>query len=366
MNESPAITGTRLPGLDGLRAVSIILVVLCHINMLPDFPHHYSLLDGIAIRGHFGVNIFFVISGFLITWLLLGEELKTGRIVLRQFYIRRAFRILPPAFTYLLFVAVLTCVGLSMASWRDILAAALFVRNLVGSSDDTRHYWSLAIEEQFYLIWPLMLVILPKKFRLPVVICLILVAPIWININFHIFKEKVNYSRSDLRYGELMMGCLLALLRKIPRTLDWLRHPMIQNQLAFIIYVAIIVFLMLPLPKIPIISACFSTICAICIALAINFLIEGRPCFINWIFNALPMIWIGQLSFSWYLWQQIFCYKPVGLRVSLPWSIILSLSMAALSFYVIERPVLRLRGRLTRRTSPQPAAIIAQIASNNT
>ncbi len=369
MNERPVISGTRLPGLDGLRAVSIILVVLHHIYTLPDFPKHYGWLNGIAVQGFFGVNIFFVISGFLITWLLLGEESKTGRIGLRQFYIRRAFRILPPAFTYLLFVAAMVVAGLSLAPWKDILAAAFFCRNFVGGPldgrpDDTGHYWSLAIEEQFYLLWPLMLVMLPRKVRLPAVIGLILVAPIWIYINLQLWPPLSR--RADLNYGYLMMGCLLALLRNRPQSLNYLRHPVIQNQMAFMFFVAIIVLLNWPLPRIHYIDAFFPTFCALCILLAINYLIEGRPGIVTWVFNSFPMVWIGQLSYSWYLWQQIFCYKPVGLRVSLPWSIILSLSMAALSFYVIERPALRLRGRLIRRTSPQPRPAMVSLPVDNT
>ena len=364
----------------GLRAISIVLVILCHTFTLPDFPH-YGWLDAIARRGGFGVDIFFVISGFLITWLLLGEESKTGRIVLRQFYVRRAFRILPPAFTYLLFIAVLVCLGKSLARWNEIFSAAFFARNLVGMDiagrpDDTGHYWSLAIEEQFYLLWPFMLVILPRRWRIPTVIGLILAAPIWLHINFRMFPEVVNslgekklgfnLNRADLRYGELMMGCLLALLRKGPRTLRWLRHPVLQNQITFVLCIALLVFLMSPLAEFRHIEALYPIFSAACIALAINYLVEGRPGLPHWLFNTMPMVWIGQLSFSWYLWQQIFCLGTSGLRMSLPWSIVLSLLTAALSFYVIEQPALRLRGLIMRRSAARPKPRMAILSAENT
>ncbi len=381
MNERPAIAGARLSGLDGLRAVSIVLVILRHIYTLPDFPHHYGWLDAVAFQGGFGVDIFFVISGFLITWLLLGEESKNGKIALRQFYIRRAFRILPPAFTYLLFVVVLMCIGISLARWKDIFSAAFFCRNLVGMDvagrpDDTGHYWSLAIEEQFYLIWPFMLVMLPRRWRIPVVIGLILAAPVWLNMNFRMYpavydkagnivKTGFNLNRADLRYGGLMMGCLLALLRKGPRTLGWLRHPVLQHQLTFAMCIALLVILMSPLAKVHHLEALYPMFSVACIAMAINYLVEGRPGIPNWLFNTLPMVWIGQLSFSWYLWQQIFCLGDSGLRQSLPMSIVFSLLMAALSFYIIEQPALRLRSLMARRSAMRPTAEMAAIRVEN-
>src|SRR5260221_4908735 len=136
----------RIPSLDGLRAISIALVVWCHVG---DGRGMYSY-------GSFGVTIFFVISGFLITHLLAAEEEKRGSVSISDFYRRRAFRILPPAILYLLVTAGLT-------SGVDVLHCLLFVRNLNPGSEVTSHYWSLSIEEQFYLIWPAAFVLLASN-----------------------------------------------------------------------------------------------------------------------------------------------------------------------------------------------------------
>lgn len=157
----------HFPSLDGLRAVSIIIVIIFHIFIALG---HVSATFASPLNFNFadlGVQIFFVISGFLITTLLLKEKVSKGDINLKHFYIRRAFRILPVAFLYLFFVLVLNVVMKLHLNMLFILASFLFLRNFVanvtGPDNLTTHYWSLAVEEQFYLIFP---VILKKSLRL--------------------------------------------------------------------------------------------------------------------------------------------------------------------------------------------------------
>jgi len=359
MPQNPAVAPDRLPGLDGLRALSISLVIFYHISSLPHL-RYYPWLERLASRGNFGVEVFFVISGFLITWLLLKEEAKNGRISLRQFYLRRAFRILPPAFAYLLFVAVLAVLGISEARWKDILAAAFFVRNVVGGATDTVHYWSLSIEEQFYLLWPFLLVMLPRRYRVSTVVGLLLVAPVWHQINIRLYAAAaLNTWRADFRYSGLMMGCLLALWRSAPRTLQFLRHPVLQSQFSFVVFVAVTAFLVSGVIQHPgYVVFLFSSVEAAGVALALNYLVEGPPGLISWMFNRTPIIWLGQLSFSLYLWQQIFCGGSLTLRF--PINVVAALVCAALSFYLVERPALRLRNLVTRRLAqrvPRLAAV---------
>ena len=172
MQEIPARNHNRLPGLDGLRAISVALVIFLHLGSMSYFPRAHWL-HAVAEEGLFGVQIFFVISGFLITWLLLAEEKKRGRIDLGKFYIRRALRILPPALLFLLTLKLLDAFGIVEVGWRDVLYAMLFVRNVLPGPILTNHYWSLAIEEQFYLGWPFLVVLLPSRGRLLVIISMI-------------------------------------------------------------------------------------------------------------------------------------------------------------------------------------------------
>ncbi len=157
-----------MPGLDGLRALAVIAVLIYHAQ--------YSLLPG----GFLGVEIFFVISGYLITSLLLKEWQQSGRINLPAFWLRRARRLLPAVFLLILTSLVVSVVFLpdEVANLRsDALASAAYVTNwyfifsqqsyfeAVGRPSLLKHLWSLAIEEQFYVVWPVLLSLMLARLR---------------------------------------------------------------------------------------------------------------------------------------------------------------------------------------------------------
>src|SRR5580658_9035834 len=198
----------RISGLDGIRALSIILVLLCHV------------LNGVTTwsqYGAFGVESFFVLSGFLITWLLCLEEDKRGAVSLPSFYARRALRILPPAFLYIGAASLLGVLGLAEVGRNEPFYAAFFVRNLMpNGGEQLGHFWSLAIEEQFYLLWPVIFLILRSdRRRIIFTVVLIAAAPFWRHAVYAAAGGAmgVNSWRFDLRYDALLVGCCLALLR---------------------------------------------------------------------------------------------------------------------------------------------------------
>jgi peptidoglycan/LPS O-acetylase OafA/YrhL len=149
-----------MPGLDGMRALAVVAVMVYHAN--------YSWLPG----GFLGVEVFFVISGYLITLVLIGEHERTGRVSLRHFYVRRARRLLPALFTLLILLTVWTALFRSEVLGQlrgDVIAALTYVTNwyqiwvgqgytAAGDFAPLRHMWSLAVEEQFYLVWPLVMI----------------------------------------------------------------------------------------------------------------------------------------------------------------------------------------------------------------
>ncbi len=139
----------RIPSLDGLRAISITLVLLSHLVKWK----HVSLARA-ETYGQLGVNIFFVLSGYLITNLLLREYERTSTISLREFYIRRAFRIFPAAFVFL--AVVIPLYWSSQMRWYRISAACRLSTREYGSfaAVEFRNLWSLSMEEHFYLLWP--------------------------------------------------------------------------------------------------------------------------------------------------------------------------------------------------------------------
>lgn len=150
---------TRIPTLDGWRGVAILMVLLSHTGIalrgVLTIPHAESI-------GQHGVAIFFVLSGYLITSRLMQEEEAFGSVSLGSFYIRRFFRLMPCAWTFMLFAFVLT-LGAHPRPFtgKDVVASLCFFRNYVetnGAHPITGHFWSLSIEEQFYLVWPSVLI----------------------------------------------------------------------------------------------------------------------------------------------------------------------------------------------------------------
>ena len=141
------------PSLDGLRAFSIVLVLIAHVSL--QYPWLRRFVEHV---GNYGVRIFFVISGFLITGLLLKELTKTGRISLKSFYIRRTLRIFPAFYVYVLTVVILAWAGILILLPGDLLHAVTYTMNYhMVRSWWLNHMWSLSVEEQFYLLWPTVL-----------------------------------------------------------------------------------------------------------------------------------------------------------------------------------------------------------------
>ncbi|TSJ35946.1 acyltransferase [Mucilaginibacter corticis] len=149
------LTANYFPFLDGLRGLAILMVLLPHFG-INKYLYHTS---GMLIESDTGVHLFFIISGFLITTLLLKEKVTNGKISLKYFYIRRALRILPVAYLFLVVLAILNIIFRLHLSAFDFIGAGTFITNLpMGGSYYTAHFWSLAVEEQFYLVFPLLLV----------------------------------------------------------------------------------------------------------------------------------------------------------------------------------------------------------------
>jgi peptidoglycan/LPS O-acetylase OafA/YrhL len=237
-NQRAAVPRSVLPGgavfrpdIEGLRAVAVLLVVLAHAGV----PH----LAG----GYVGVDVFFVISGFLITALLLREAESTGRISVPRFYARRAVRLLPAA----ALVLVATLIGARL--WlpavrlgeyaRDAMSAAGYLANLRFAEAGTdylnadrppspfQHFWSLAVEEQFYLVWPLLLLASAYLWRrrrpLAAVLGVLVTASFALSVTETVRSAPWAYFGPHTRAWELGVGGLLALgsarLNRLPAAL---------------------------------------------------------------------------------------------------------------------------------------------------
>ena len=199
----------HLPALDGLRAVAVFVVISYHAGLMKGIP------------GDLGVTLFFVLSGFLITWLLLREFAATGSISIRSFYARRALRIFPAYYVFILFsLAVDTALGHRWS--RGLIAVAFtYLVNYYNAFNghpitSIAHAWSLAVEEQFYLLWPLACLSLLRRSRASAAraVALVIVATVaWRSVLYLLLHAPASYvyNAFDTRCDSLAIGCLIAL-----------------------------------------------------------------------------------------------------------------------------------------------------------
>src|ERR1700722_6799319 len=333
----------RIPSLDGLRAISITLVILSHLVKWK----HVSL-DVLGSYGTLGVNVFFVLSGFLITKLLLREYERTSTINLREFYIRRAFRIFPAAFVFLAVVIILYW---HQMTWYHVAAAVFYLANM----DLSRpwifgHLWSLSVEEQFYLLWPFA-VKKCHRYRTAILLAAFLATPVF-RAALYAFKVHNGLLTSLPVYSDqLAIGCLLAVFAP--------RLPKISGYFALAMLFAAIL-----IPWFPAISArrtlfmlfCLGPVLQASLAGLVLHVIQVPYRFLNW----SPVAWMGRISYSLYLWQELFCSNAKlhsGYILVLP-----ALACACLSYYLVEQPMLRLRDRYTQKSGA--ATRVAQVAGS--
>lgn len=353
-----------IPSLNGWRAVAITLVMLDHEKYAAGFPTGHLPNWGWHFfeQGNLGVRMFFVLSGFLITHLLLSEGEKTTFVSLKNFFIRRCLRILP---VYLIYLGVLTgLIGLKFYGGESVSAwagALTFTRNMLGPvTSYTGHFWSLAVEEQFYLTWPICLAAL-TLWRRPQLAVLLLLIPIFfcplVRLAGFIpeangeFLGRVFGGNSVFVYADsLAMGCLGALLRRhiSPRLTPATALAILMVSVAVIVSGAY----GSDVSDHRVIWACIPSIQAIAILVAM-WISTYRECRIAYpVLNWKPVNTVGILSYSLYIWHVMFLSNASGtplLAVLYSWRSwwLVSLAVAALSYYGLERPAVKLKMRLS-------------------
>ena len=342
-----ALDQSNLPSIDGLRTVAVFLVVFYHFGFR-------------WVNGGIGVLIFFVLSGFLITWLLLKEESRWASISLRQFYLRRTLRIFPAFYVYWLLVVV----GFGLLGKRvdkpQAVASLLYVNNYyqaVVHDPDTAlsHTWSLGIEEQFYVLWPAMFIALGWRNQrvrgLIAAIFLIWAYRLVMVLIFRVHQGYV-YEAWDMRADHLLIGCLLATLLYSGSSTK-LFH-IVGSRPAMLWFTILLLGLSSIMPHLvtwryrdlvgfivdPVLTA-------VLITQGLAFW-NASGVWLNWSW----MRWLGRLSYSIYLYQQIALAPAKKLLASQPvaiqlvFAIATCVAVASLSYYVIEKPFLSLKDRI--------------------
>lgn len=348
-----------IPSLDGLRAFSILLVMVAHASWYWSQNVSTNLVfRSVVGNGRNGVAVFFVISGFLITTLLRREFEKTGTVSLKHFYFRRSIRIFPAFYVFLAVMAVLWAVNYIPEQWPSFLASLTYTYALDPHAQDggyfIAHTWSLSIEELFYLFWPFAFLIWHRRDKaINSALFLILLMPlVRVGLYFAVPSQRGHENYMVQGWLDTMMvGCVIALLRG---QAGWerLRRQYLNWWSATIL--AIVGFLVLPALQIYLprsISGLYTlaikpTVLAVCIGGLLVFLIESPDSIVGKLLNHPVIRHIGIISYSLYLWQQLFMSEKIGL---LPYGFLFAFACAELSFWVVEQPSLRVRSRLERR-----------------
>jgi peptidoglycan/LPS O-acetylase OafA/YrhL len=346
----------NIPSLDGMRAISILLVVVAHTSQF--FSHWTRIpLSSYLLFAHTGVSVFFIISGFLITSLLLKELNATGTIALKRFYLRRAFRIFPPFYFYLGIIFLLVLVGVFHTPLRAFFFAAIYTSDYyLGSGSGfggLQHLWSLSVEEQFYLLWPAALLFLGKRRAISLAWFLVLVSPLSRAITYVVLApphramvDRMFHSSIDT----IMFGCLLALLwdndrfNRLQRR--WMGGWAVAGAFCFLFLID------------PMLQAHFNAAYSLLVGMTLDgfsiciisiYVVKQPEKPLGRILNTPLLRHIGVISYSLYLWQSIF---TVEAGQFFPLNLLAILACAELSYWAIERPSLRVRERLVQARAP--------------
>ena len=319
-----------IASLDGLRAIAVLLVMLIHANFK------------LGVNGGVGVSVFFALSGFLITTLLLEEYNKNGVISFKGFYIRRTMRLFPPLYVMLGFVLIYAYFFRSGTDqqiiFQDIISSALYVYNIAwywgwcAKEILLYHTWSLGVEEQFYLLWPLILYFFIRKNKIKILQVVLLL----FILSTFILKtaDHFPYLAGSIIKESIFLGCATALLR-------WTGlFKSVSTFLSFLFLIIILTIGIMPY-KFTSTEMVFN-FCSILSCLIILHLAENRESIVSKILSNKSMVFIGKISYSLYLWHlpvfRVFAYhSTLPPLVSFVGKFILSFILAITSWYTIEK-----------------------------
>jgi peptidoglycan/LPS O-acetylase OafA/YrhL len=346
------------PALDGLRAVAVLLVFSVHAVSYPS-------------GGFLGVDIFFVLSGFLITTILLEEWDQYGRISLSKFYLRRFLRLFPALVVLLLgymLIAALTG-GWDPTSVTSVVSSLFYVSNWLLAFDvpfhghPLGHLWSLAVEEQFYLLWPALLLLLlarrPRNMVRWVAGAIAVVAAWRLLLSLTGASDVRLYFSFDTRFDELLVGCAGGIL--------FVRHPDVLGRISATAYsiatyvaggILLLGILFSPHAAPAYLMRGGYTLMAICALVLILSCVQKRPTWLASILALPPMVFVGKISYPLYLWHVVILFffqdiHPLGSdALGKVVQIALTFGAAVASYYFVERPFLHMKDRFARRRVP--------------
>ncbi len=360
MRSNGLFTGTKIPGLDGLRAISILLVMASH-----------SGLQGV-VPGVFGVTVFFFISGFLITTLLLREHEAHGRICLRTFYVRRLLWLYPPLIVFILISTLAWIVTGHQIDLIGIAAALGYLANYASIliPESMRgvggQLWSLAVEEHFYALYPLLVMVLaPRLFlALPVVLglcALSLGLRFFIALSYPEVAAEYIGKATETRVDAILFGAAAALMLRMKGEAfveRWTRPGVVMLAFAALLFSFLIRdaffretirYTIQSIALVPLVLAA---------AAGFRYVLARK------VLESWPMVQIGKLSYSLYLWHLAGLALGEAIVPGSGWNLVMAMAIgwaasflfATASYWYVELPLLGLRRQFGSNVGGGPAA----------
>lgn len=312
----------RIPTLDGWRGVAIVLVLIEHYQV-------YFSRSTLIQTGMHGVVVFFVLSGYLITGKLLEPNVSLG-----CFYVRRMFRLMPVVWTFLLFLAIPGLLATSAKpSSAEIWSCLLFVRNYF-TGRATAQFWSLSIEEQFYLVWPAVLLLCGASRARWVAILGVAASYLWWLTHQEVYIQFGVNARTEVNVGGLLTGCLLAIVLREEgakqRFLDWSRW-LFWTCLPYLAYTTLRPY---PVAS-PLECAAWGLVIAHTALAGSKVLSWG------------PLVWLGRISYSLYVWN-LLSFAIISAAPNREAKLVF-LCIPIASYYCVERPGIALGNWVMRQ-----------------
>ncbi|MCO5065313.1 MAG: acyltransferase [Rhizobiaceae bacterium] len=329
-------------GFDGIRAIAVLIVILGHANITgPLFREHYPFVFYLVTAPR-GVDIFFVLSGFLITTLLIGEYDRYHSVNLWNFLVRRSFRLLPLYYLYCAALIVFSLIFVTGFRWEGLPFLLLNIFNFVPNGLRTAingHIWSLSIEWHFYLVWPLVFASFFSRGKTIPILALIgtLLACV-VAIRYYPRSGMFNYLAWTIPAAiPIVIGALAAMLFGRRKSFHWIALP-----------VGLFLYALPGLQSFPLTGAMLR---ASGVALVVIWVYCNQQSFVVSALEFRPLRFIGMISYGLYVWHVFFIGTGPSRAAGQNWppnqmlGLVLTMIVAPLSYYYFERPMQSLQKR---------------------